>query len=413
MPIERVRGQAHDRRGKQPAAPAAAAARSRKLGSGGAIRPGRGRAARWPVAIARPPPAARGRRIAAERAGHRAPAPRLPTGVTAAGLGAVRFRPGRGSSGHGSSSRPRGSSAGPRRSVRAAAVGRAASRRVGGAVSGPVSSARYSGQRASSSAAVPTSRTPPGVEDRDPVGQRQRRAAVGDEQRRPAGCLGAQRLVDLRPRPRRRRPRWRRRAPAPAGRRAAPGPARPAAAARRTASAPAHRPPCRSRRAARSMKPSACGGPGGGRISSSVASGAAEGDVGRDRVGEQEAVLEHQPDRAAQVGAATSRDVDPFAVAPGQPTNPATVVEPWQQQRDRADFPDPAGRPAPPSPRGPGPDRVRRAPGGPSRSRTARARARTPSGPSGSGIACAGSGTSGRVSMTSTPARRPRGRAEP
>ena len=59
-------------------------------------------------------------------------------------------------------------------------------------------SSRNSAQRSVSSASVPTSTSRPRVQHGDPVGQRQRRAAVRDQQRGAAGGEPAQRLVDRR-----------------------------------------------------------------------------------------------------------------------------------------------------------------------------------------------------------------------
>ena len=140
------------------------------------------------------------------------------------------------------------------------------------------------------------------LEHDDLVGQRDRRQAVGDDERRAARHHLAQRELDLLlGRGVDRRGRVVEDQDARVGQqRARDRDALALAAA--TASGRARRRACRSRRAARAMKSCACARRGGASISSRVASGARVGDVVGDRGGEQERVVVDDRDRAAQRG---------------------------------------------------------------------------------------------------------------
>ena len=140
------------------------------------------------------------------------------------------------------------------------------------------------------------------LEDDDQVGVADRREAVGDDERRPAGEQPPERAARSSARCRCRRTTSPRRGRGSAGRRAAPARTRRAGAGRARGARRAPRAPSRSRPRARAtnvVAPTACAA---ATISSSRRVGPAERDVVAHRAGEEEALLRH--DRRA-AGAAT------------------------------------------------------------------------------------------------------------
>ena len=100
---------------------------------------------------------------------------------------------------------------------------------------------------------------------------------------------------------------WRRRGSARGGRPGWPGRWRCAGAGRPTASSPARRSRWRSRRAARAMNSSAPASRAARSMRRRSRVGVGEGDVGGDRVAEEERLLEHEADGAAQLAHAERR----------------------------------------------------------------------------------------------------------
>ena len=184
------------------------------------------------------------------------------------------------------------------------------------------------------------------VDQHHPLGQGDGGRPVGDDDR------GAARAS---PRPGRRGsrapwwgrpPRWRRRGSARGGRRGSPGRWRCAGAGRPTARSPARRSRCRSRRAGSLMNSWAPARRAARSIGSIGGVGVGEGDVGGDGVGEQERLLEHQADGAAQLARAPSvADVDRRRGAPRRRRRRRSGAAAWPRWTCRCRWP----RPGPPT----------------------------------------------------------------
>ena len=151
-----------------------------------------------------------------------------------------------------------------------------------------------------------------------------------DHDRRPA----LEQPLEARARSRARSARRRWRSPRPgsgsAARPAAPGRTRSAVAGPRTGTPRARRPRCRSRSGIRRMNSPAPIASAAASISSSLALGTAERDVLANRPGEEEALLRHDPELAAQARRAQVAQI----AAVDEHAAPLRVVEPRDQLRE-------------------------------------------------------------------------------